>query len=89
MAGGAILETFPEGSCSAHIEWVDLGSSGWPDATYGANDRPVAGGMPGFAGQLTDEEIAQVSLYERVQFGGLDVPAEEAACGFDTGDGEG
>jgi mono/diheme cytochrome c family protein len=83
MAGGVILETFPEGSCASHLEWVTLGSTGWPDSTYGENGTPVAGGMPGFGGQLTDLEVAQVSLYERVEFGGLDLPAAEAGCGFE------
>jgi mono/diheme cytochrome c family protein len=83
MAGGVILETFPEGSCASHIEWIALGSTGWPDSTYGENGTPVAGGMPGFGGQLTDLEVAQVSLYERVEFGGLDLAAAEAECGFE------
>ncbi len=83
MAGGVILETFPEGSCASHIEWIALGSTGWPDSTYGENGTPVAGGMPGFGGQLTDLEVTQVSLYERVEFGGLDLAAAEAECGFE------
>ena len=87
MAGGAVLAAFPASSCSAQIEWVTLGSSNWPDATYGANDTPVAGGMPGFDGQLTDVEIAQVVLYERVEFGGLEVEPTETECGFGVEEG--
>jgi mono/diheme cytochrome c family protein len=87
MAGGAVLATFPEAACASQIEWIALGSADWPDATYGANDTPVAGGMPGFEGQLTELEIAQVALFERVEFGGLDVEAAETACGFGIEEG--
>src|SRR3546814_4868500 len=56
--------------------WVRLGAAGWPEATYGANDAPKSG-MPAFA-SLTDAELAQVVLYERVEFGGVDPTSEEA-----------
>ncbi|MCH8899247.1 MAG: c-type cytochrome [Acidobacteria bacterium] len=81
LAGGAVLETFLEGACQSHIEWVTLGSAGWPDATYGAQNKPVAGGMPSF-GRLTETELAQVVLYERVALGGEDEEAAEEECGF-------
>jgi len=87
MAGGAVLAAFPEAACESQIEWIALGSADWPDATYGANDTPVAGGMPGFEGQLTEVEIAQVTLFERVEFGGLDVETAETACGFEIEEG--
>jgi mono/diheme cytochrome c family protein len=84
FAGGAVLATFPSGSCSDHQEWVRLGTAGWPDATYGANGKPVGGFglMPSFA-SMSDEDLAAVVLYERVQFGGQ--PLEEALtdCGLD------
>lgn len=82
LAGGAVLETFPEGACETHIEWVTLGSIGWPSDTYGAQDKPVQGGMPPAALTLTEEEIAQVTLYERVALGGEDQETAEAGCGF-------
>jgi mono/diheme cytochrome c family protein len=87
MAGGAVLVAFPEEACESQIEWIALGSADWPDATYGANNTPVAGGMPGFEGQLTELEIAQVTLYERVEFGGLDIEAAETACGLGVEEG--
>ena len=77
---GAVLATFS--SCSDHIEWVTIGSNAWPSDTYGDNDTPVLGSgaaMPGFS-QLTPEEVAAVSLYERVAFGGEDLAEAEAAC---------
>lgn len=71
-----VLETWPD--FRDHLMWVRLGSTGWPGDTYGATDRPKAGGMPGHAA-LSDEELAQVVLYERVTFGGLDPTSEEYA----------
>jgi mono/diheme cytochrome c family protein len=65
------------------VEWVALGSSGWQTEvgnTYGANDSPVNGGMPAFGGQLDDEQLAQVVLYERVAFGGEDLAEAELGC---------
>jgi mono/diheme cytochrome c family protein len=87
MAGGAVLVAFPDTACESQIEWITLGSADWPDATYGANNTPVAGGMPGFEGQLTELEIAQVTLYERVEFGGLEVETAETACGLGAEEG--
>ncbi len=79
-AFGNVTATF--GSCSDHVRWVQLGSAGWPDATYGDTATPVAGGMPGFGGTNTEEALTALSLYERVQFGGQ--PLEEAGvdCGL-------
>ena len=83
MAGGAVLVTWP--SCDEQVQWIALGSDGWSVAvgsTYGADDKPVQGGMPGFEADLTDEEIRAVSAFERIRFGGA--PAEETliACGL-------
>ena len=88
FTGGAVLATFPEGSCSDHIQWVLLGTSGWPEDTYGANQKPVGGGgvMPGFP-NLTEEELASVALYERVAFGGQALEDAEVDCGLTTEDG--
>jgi mono/diheme cytochrome c family protein len=85
FTGGALLETFPEGQCDQHTEWIRLGTPGWPDPTYGANDKPVGGFgiMPGFGSNLTDDELAAVALYERVQFGGESLDAALTDCGLD------
>ena len=56
--------------------WVRLGSEGWPADTYGNPEKPKNGGMPAFPA-LTDEELAQVVLYERAEFGDLDPTSEE------------
>ncbi len=77
FTNGAVLATFS--ACTDHIEWVLIGSSGWPDATYGDNATPVSGGMPGFP-SLSPEDLASVVLYERVAFGGEDRAASEASC---------
>jgi|GEM_PF-374102 len=88
--GGAVLATFPSGSCSNHVEWVALGSANFPEATYGATNKPVGGigVMPGYEGSLTPEEIAAVSLYERVQFGGQPIEEAEVDCGLVVPEGE-
>lgn len=89
LSGGAVLATFPSGSCSDHVSWIGLGSTGWPEATYGATGKPVAGGMPGFESSLSELELAQVSLYERVAFGGEDLMEAEAECGLGEAGEEG
>jgi hypothetical protein len=81
--GGAVLQTFS--SCEDHVTWVTLGSANWPDATYGDTNKPVGGtgvNMTGYEGTLSEREIAAVSLYERVAFGGEDIAEAEAACGL-------
>jgi mono/diheme cytochrome c family protein len=88
FTAGAILATFPAGSCSDHVEWVTLGTAGWPEPTYGATDKAVGGVglMPAFSTSLTEEQIVQVALYERVAFGGQDLEEAEADCGLVTDD---
>ena len=80
--GGAVLQTFS--ACTDHVEWVTLGTQNWPTGTYGDTAKPVGGGgvMPGYEGNLSENEIAAVTLYERVAFGGEDIVAAEAACGL-------
>ena len=91
FSGGAVLATFPADSCGDHVEWIRLGTAGWPDPTYGATDKPVGGAglMPAF-GSMDDEQLASVALYERVQFGGQALEEAEVDCGLvgDDGDGE-
>ncbi len=84
FAGGAVLATFPSGACNDHIEWVTIGTAGWPQPTYGAGDKPVGGVglMPGFGSFLSEEQVAQVALYERVQFGGQPLDEAEVDCGL-------
>lgn len=69
-----VVEDFPD--FRDHMMWVRLGSQGWPADTYGATDKPKLGGMPPHPG-LSDEDLAAVVLYERVQFGGSELGAEE------------
>lgn len=73
FVGGAVTATWPD--FKDHIKWVHLGSGKWPDATYGAQNKPIgSGGMPSFGqkdgGTLTDLEIAQIVRYEREVLGG-------------------
>jgi mono/diheme cytochrome c family protein len=70
----AVLEVWPD--YRDHMMWVKLGDEGWPADTYGATAKPKGSGMPGHP-QLTDAELAQVVLYERASFGGMDPASEE------------
>ena len=78
FTSGAIYETWP--SFEDHFEWVRLGSNGWSAEkgdTYGANDNPVAGGMPGFAEEsISDAELIYVVLHER-ELGGENPDTED------------
>ncbi|HJQ78213.1 MAG TPA: c-type cytochrome [Acidimicrobiia bacterium] len=74
------------GSCADHIEWVSLGSAGFPDG-HGDTNKPTEGGMPAFAGSLSAEQIAAVSAFERVRFGGGS-PEEVSADCSGAGGGE-
>jgi mono/diheme cytochrome c family protein len=60
-----------------HMMWVRLGDPSWPGSTYGATDKPKGVGMPAHP-QFGDEELAQIVLYERVTFGGVDPASDEA-----------
>ncbi len=71
--GGALYTTFP--TCADHAKWIQLGSAGWQaevGAAYGAEDTISIGGMPGFQGKLTEEELMAVVVFERVVFGAGD-----------------
>jgi mono/diheme cytochrome c family protein len=83
FTGGALLTTFPEGSCPIQQDWIRLGTTGWPDATYGATNKPVGGSgavMPAWGSVLTVDEIHAVALYERVAFGGEEIEAAKVDC---------
>ena len=85
FVGGTLLTTFPEGQCEAMVEWVRLGTAGWPEPTYGATAKPVGGSgavMPAFGDVLDEQQLRSVILYERVQFGGQDLEAAIADCGL-------
>jgi len=63
LSEGETLLSFPEEQ--DHIDWVKGGSQPKIGQPYNARGRVAAGGMPGFGGQLSDEEIEAVVLYER------------------------
>jgi mono/diheme cytochrome c family protein len=68
-----VRETWPD--YRDHMMWVRLGSAGWPIDTYGAQAKPKVGGMPQH--DFSDAELAQVVLYERATFGGLEPTDKE------------
>jgi mono/diheme cytochrome c family protein len=78
---GAVIETFS--NFQDQIEWVHLGTQGWPDPTYGDTEKPVGGSgaiMPGFADSLSDDEITEVVRYEREILSGYGCEPELAAA---------
>ena len=83
FTGGALYTTFP--TCADHAKWIQLGSAGWQaevGPTYGAEDTVSIGGMPGFQGKLTEDEIYAVVVFERVVFGGGNTEEVLNDCGL-------
>ena len=83
FTGGALYTTFP--SCADHTKWIQLGSANWQSEvgpTYGAEETVSIGGMPGFQGKLTEDELYAVVVFERVVFGGGDTEEVLADCGL-------
>jgi mono/diheme cytochrome c family protein len=77
-----VLTTF--GACSDHEQWVRLGSGGFQangETSYGDTNKPIAGGMPAHS-SLSDEQLASVSAFERVRFGGGSPDEVLADCGL-------
>ncbi len=81
-----VLNVF--GACADHIEWIDLATPGLQAAgetTYGDTNKPLGGfgaPMPGFGNSLSEEQIAAVSAFERVRFGGQDPEESLTDCGL-------
>ncbi len=74
-----VLSVFPD--TQDHIDWVADGSLSFAGKRYGAdklgnNEGVATGGMAGFSTSLTAEEIQAVVQYERVEFGGEELPSE-------------
>ena len=83
FTGGELYTTFP--TCSDHALWIELGSAGWQadvGPAYGAENKVSIGGMPGFAGKLTEDELYAVVVFERVVFGGGDTNEVLEDCGL-------
>ena len=83
FVGGALYTTFP--TCADHTKWIQLGSAGWQaevGPTYGAEDTVSIGGMPGFQGKLTEDELYAVVVFERVVFGGGNTEEVLIDCGL-------
>ncbi|MBA2281590.1 MAG: c-type cytochrome, partial [Acidimicrobiia bacterium] len=85
FADGAVVETFS--NFEDHVLWVELGSQGWPEETYGDTDEPVLGfngqPMPAFGDRLSEEEILEVVRFEREVVSGFGC---EAALAEATGE---
>ncbi len=82
--------TFP--NFDDHVSWIKTGSRPFTGQPYGALGRIATGGMQGFEGSLSEEQIIAVACYERVRFGGQDISelpqcTEDAAIGRGAGGG--
>ena len=89
FTGGALYTTFP--TCADHTKWIQLGSANWQSEvgpTYGAEETVSIGGMPGFQGKLTEDELYAVVVFERVVFGGGETEEVLADCGLLESDEE-
>lgn len=80
-----VQETFPD--YRDHMMWVRVGAQDWPAGEYGETNVANTHTMPGFHDSLTDEQIAQVVLYERQEFADDEITDEEIE-GATTPDGE-
>jgi mono/diheme cytochrome c family protein len=73
-----VLDTWPD--YRDHMMWVRIGATGWKQAsgtdTYGATNKASGGIMPAHP-ELSDQQLAQVVLYERTAFGELDPTSDE------------
>jgi len=81
-----VLTTF--GSCADHIELVQVGTLGFQAlgrSTYGDTNKPVGGVgvMPAHA-SLSAEQLAAVTVFERVRFGGAGTEEALEDCGLVT-----
>jgi len=66
-----LTEDFP--NPADQLYWVMEGSDGFKAkglTTYGTSEKPVKGGMPGWAGTLTADELIGVIRHEREAFAG-------------------
>jgi hypothetical protein len=82
-----VLDTWPD--YRDHMLWVRLGSAGWSEysETYGADAKPVhPGAMPAHPA-MSEQDLALVVLYERVQFGGLEEGDEEYVALLEIAEG--
>jgi mono/diheme cytochrome c family protein len=76
LANGEVLKQWP--NLQDHINWVKTGGATHIGETIGGVVVTPGNAMPGFAGALTDAQIANVVCYERVTFGGA--PADSSNC---------
>jgi mono/diheme cytochrome c family protein len=61
----AVKQTFPNEA--DHVAWIKTGSKPTQGQPYGNSGRVSTGGMPGFEGALSQQEIEAVVKYEREQ----------------------
>lgn len=78
ISDGRVQATWPD--FRDQLMWVKLGAEGWPSDTYGAEDVSKDANssvMPGYGASLSEQEIAQVVLYERRELSEEEIPEGE------------
>lgn len=78
ISDGAVQATWPD--FRDQLMWVKLGAEGWPSDTYGAEEISKDANssvMPGYGASLSEQEIAQVVLYERRELSEEEIPEGE------------
>jgi mono/diheme cytochrome c family protein len=89
LSDGKVLNTWPD--YRDHLMWVKLGEKNWPGDAYGAHNTSKAangGSMPSFGGTLSDQQIAQVVLYERRVLSGEKAPKPDKDLLLQIANGE-
>lgn len=78
ISDGRVQATWPD--FRDQLMWVKLGADAWPSDTYGADaisKDANSSVMPGYGGSLSEQEIAQVVLYERRELSEEELPEGE------------
>lgn len=86
-----VLKTFP--AIEDHLRWMEFGTEkykaagikvyGNPNREGGAHQTGSYGVMPGWAGELTPDEILAVTCYVRYDLGGAEEDSEEWATEYE------
>ena len=89
ISDGHVQATWPD--FRDQLMWVKLGAQDWPGDTYGAekiSKDANSSVMPSYGGSLTEQEIAQVVLYERRELSNDEPPAGEEDLLLEIANGE-
>lgn len=91
LSNAEVLKTFP--AIEDNLRWMEFGTEkykaagikvyGNPNREGGAHQTGSYGVMPGWAGELTPDQILAVTCYVRYDLGGADEASEEWAAEYE------